>query len=135
MSPFREIDHTADLALRVDAPDMAMLFAEAARGMYALMGCVAGAGAPPVRREIALDADDAETLLVDWLGELLYLYDVHAECYERFEVLECGPRLLRMRVHGRSGGSARRAIKAVTYSGLRITETPEGCWTTVTFDV
>ncbi len=135
MASFQEVGHTADLALRVEGADLATLFATAARGMYHLMGCTAEDDARPVTREITLEAPDVETLLVDWLGELLYLFDVHAECLNDCEVLVVERGRLRARVRGYAEATAQRGIKAVTYSGLRITETPEGCLATVTFDV
>jgi len=135
MASFQEVGHTADLALRVEAADLATLFATAARGMYHLMGCTADDDARPVTRKITLEAPDVETLLVDWLGELLYLFDVHAECFHDYEALAVDRGRISARVHGRAGARAERGIKAVTYSGLRITETPEGCLATVTFDV
>ncbi len=135
MSPYREVAHTADLALQVDAPDLATLLIDAAHGMIDLMVCRQEPGAPAVQHEVDITADDSETLLVDWLGELLYRYEVYGECLDRFEALDVGPRHVRIRAHGTTGALARRAIKAVTYSGLTIAETPDGYRATVTFDV
>jgi len=135
MAPFCERPHTADLALCVEAPDLAGLLTEAARGMLSLMDCCAGPDAAPVTREVEVSADDVETLLVDWLSELLYRVDASGECLDRFEVLEAGPRHLRVLARGYARARARRPIKAVTYSGLQITESPDGFGATVTFDV
>ena len=67
----RIVEHTADWALHVRGPDLAGLFGRAAAGMARLL---AGDGAVPLEeaRELALAADDAESLLVEFLGELAY---------------------------------------------------------------
>lgn len=135
MSPFEEVAHTADLALRVWAPTLGAVFAEAAAGMFHLLGCEAGDAGSPVQREVELEAPDVETLLVDWLSELLYLSETFGECYHRFRVDLIGEGRLRGHVAGHAGAEALQDIKAVTYSYLSIEEGERGLETTLTFDV
>src|SRR5439155_1340199 len=66
----REIEHTADLGLEVEAPSLPLLFERAGLGMLALMIDLA-AVEPRERVAIALAADDREALLHDWLQHLL----------------------------------------------------------------
>src|SRR2546426_8385898 len=69
--PFvREIEHTADLGLEVEAPSLPLLFERAGLGMLALMIDLA-AVEPRERGAIALEAEDREALLHDWLPYLL----------------------------------------------------------------
>src|SRR2546422_9421293 len=69
--PFvREIEHTADLGLEVEAPSLPLLFERAGLGMLALMIDLA-AVEPRERVAIALAAEDREALLRDWLQHLL----------------------------------------------------------------
>src|SRR5437667_8422296 len=69
--PFvREIEHTADLGLEVEAPSLPLLFERAGLGMLALMIDLA-AVEPRERIAIALAAEDREALLHDWLQHLL----------------------------------------------------------------
>lgn len=133
--PYWEIDHTADLALRVSAASLEGLFVDAAQGMFGLLGCTSADAAPEVAREISLTAPDVETLLVDWLGELLYLQEAHEECYTAYDLHALDAHRLHITVRGRGGASVRRGIKAVTYSYLEVTRTDEGLEATVTFDV
>ena len=70
-SGFREIEHTADLAIEAWAPDLEDLIRQAAAGLYALMG-VEACPEPMVTHSIALSAEDRESLLVAFLTELLY---------------------------------------------------------------
>src|SRR5438046_8870206 len=69
--PFvREIEHTADLGLEVEAPSLPLLFERAGLGMLALMIDLT-AVEPRERVAIALAAEDRESLLHDWLQHLL----------------------------------------------------------------
>ena len=70
--PFEEISHTADWSIRVWADDLRGLLAESARGMWMLTNAEQAEG-PRARREMSLEAYDAEGLLVAFLEELLYL--------------------------------------------------------------
>jgi len=135
MVPFEEIEHPADLALRVWSETLEGLFADAASGMFHLLGCAGDGDARPVTRQIRVEGKDAETLLIDWLSELLYLSEANLECYDRFEILRVEPPHLEARVHGRVGVGPERDIKAVTYSDLRIRSGAQGFETTITFDV
>jgi len=68
---YQEVEHTADRALHVWGRTLPDLFAGAARGMYSLMADLNGLAATE-RREVQLEAWDQESLLVDWLNELLF---------------------------------------------------------------
>ena len=70
---FEELEHTADAAIRVWGCDLAELFAHAAHGLAAQLAEEPNQIEPSIERRITLDAYDVETLLVAWLGELLYL--------------------------------------------------------------
>jgi SHS2 domain-containing protein len=63
------VEHTADRALRIYGRDLAELFTNAALGMNSLMQPTA-AERTSIAKEIALEAIDAESLLVAWLSEL-----------------------------------------------------------------
>lgn len=69
---FEEIEHTADRAFRVQGRNLAELLVNAARAMGVLNRLEPG-GEPPAMREIELEGIDRETLLVNWLNEILYL--------------------------------------------------------------
>lgn len=131
---FEEVRHTADWALRVQGADLAELMLNAARGMLALLGAEPGssAGTPS---QVEVDADDAESLLVAWLGELLYRMESRQVTFDEMNVrVEAGTHLT-ADVRERPILRATRAIKAVTYHGLAITNTPDGLTATVVFDV
>ncbi len=132
-SGFEEIRHTADWALRVWAADLPTLFAQAARGMYTLEG-VETAPTPQLERRINLSGEDAESLLVAFLNELLYLQETE---HLAFDTLQCiiHDHHLEVKALGRPIRHLNKAIKAVTFHNLAIRSTPQGLETTLTFDV
>jgi len=131
---FEEVEHTADIAIRVWGRDLAELYANAAYGLACQL-------ADPdeisqtVEHLIELEAYDAETLLVAWLGELLYLGERDGCAFADFNVLEVTP--TRLRAVARCGPvqAHRSHVKAVTFSDLEIRRTGEGYETTIVFDV
>ncbi len=131
---FEEVEHTADIAIRVWGHDLAELFANAAYGMVCQMADP-DAAVRTVERLIELEAYDAETLLVAWLGELLYLDERDGYVFTDFDLLEVAPTRLRAIAWGGPVRDCRRYIKAVTFSDLKIVHTDEGYETTIVFDV
>ena len=134
MSPYREIDHTADWALDVWAPSLEALFVEAARGMYALAGAALGEG-PRTRRAISLAAGDAESLLVAWLQELLYFTESEGLAFDEFRVDHLSAERLEAEAAGAAAPHLEKVIKAVTYHNLAIRATEAGYAVTIVFDV
>jgi SHS2 domain-containing protein len=131
---FEEIEHTADLALRVYGQDMRELFANAAYGMFALMA-EPSLEEPAREREVSLEATDYESLLVDWLNELIYLHEVEGETYSQFAIETLSPTKLKAHVTGGPTKSKTKAIKAATFHDLKINETANGFVATIVFDV
>jgi SHS2 domain-containing protein len=131
---FEEVEHTADVAIRVMGRDMVELFANAASGLAYQLADVASVR--PVQTEaLDLQANDSETLLVTWLGELLYLAERDGYVYTGFDIRELTPTRLRAVVRGGPASERRRYIKAVTFSNLQIVRTEAGYEATVVFDV
>lgn len=130
---FEEIEHTADAALRVYGNDWGGLFVNAARGMFSLLADWEDT-APGAGQEISLEAIDGESLLVDWLSELLYLHEMEGIVYTSFEMVSISPTALEAVVRGTDRWNARTVIKAVTFNDLRIEKTSQGYATTIVFD-
>ena len=139
---FEEIEHTADIAIRVWGHDLAELLANGAYGMACQMAdpdeieqTDSGKLSPSVEHLVELEAYDAETLLVTWLGELLYLSERDGCVFTDFDMLEVTPTRLRAIARGRPVMGYGRHIKAVTFSDLEIVHTGAGYETTIVFDV
>jgi SHS2 domain-containing protein len=134
MSPFREIDHTADWALEVWAPTLEQLFVDAARGMYQLAGAVPDASQRQQRR-LTLTAGDTESLLVSWLQELLYVTESEGLAFDEFHVASLSPQRLEAEAAGGPATALEKVIKAVTYHNLAIRASEAGYSVTIVFDV
>lgn len=134
MKGLEEVEHTADWAFRARGADLQQLFASAARAMFDLQarGHLTGAGA--VEREVEVQGFDRETLLVNWLNELLYLQERHGETYSEFNIGEISEKPLQAHIRGRRSPGATRMIKAVTFHGLEIKRAAEGWEATVVVD-
>ena len=131
---FLEVDHTADIALRIWGPDFEALLRQAALGMARLM-CNSMPDGPEIRKRFSLEAFDRESLLVDWLGELAYSAEVNRDVFHEFDfecVTDC--RLIAI-AYGNRAESLQTVIKAVTYHNLKIIEKDRKLETTVVFDV
>jgi SHS2 domain-containing protein len=114
---------------------MADLFVHAAEGMFSLIGDCSRASFPRSEEEIHLAAPDPETLLVDWLNELLYLSEAEDVLYCSFDVRSLTPISLVARVAGNPPICREQEIKSATFHDLHITETAEGFEVTIVFDV
>ena len=137
---FEEIEHTADIAIRVQGRSLAEMFANAAYGMACQMaGHPASTGTDAVGETIELTIEltayDAETLLVTWLGELLYLSEREECVFTEFDMVEVTASRLQAVVRGGPAATHRRHIKAVTFNDLDIVHTDAGYETTIVFDV
>lgn len=120
------IDHTADVGVEVEAASLDELFAGAA---FALTDVLtdAAAVAPARTVEVVLEAADRELLMVEWLEELVYLYDTEALLVGRAEVeVDDGAAgaALRATLRGERLDPDRHtvkvAVKGVTYHGLEV---------------
>ena len=130
----RIVEHTADWALHVRGPDLAGLFGRAAAGMARLL---AGDGAVPLEeaRELALAADDAESLLVEFLGELAYWAERDGLVCPVVALSEVSPTMLRATARGGRLTELQKHIKAVTYHDLSIRPYDGGLEVTIVIDV
>lgn len=129
-----EIEHTADRAFRVRARTLAQLLENAAHAMVALDR------EPPaterfIRRVIDVDGSDRETLLVNWLNEILYLEQTHHEFYDHFLLSHVTDNHLRAQLYGRQLDRSVTSLKAVTFHNLKVKEGLEGLEATIVVDV
>jgi SHS2 domain-containing protein len=138
---YRLIEHTADTGLEVEAPSLGELFLDSLRGMT---DCITELEqvVPVSRRSLGVRAGDLGRLLVDWLSEAVYLFEVedlllsHAEV----EIRESQAGFeLESTVAGEPFDPDRHpvkiAIKAVTYHQLAVDQTATGWRARVIFDI
>lgn len=132
---FEIVDHTADWALRIYGADFTHLLQNAARGMTTLLVEDPDAVPADVERQLTLHSIDAETLLVDWLGELAFWAESELLVFNKYELNQVSTTYLRATVIGGRVPALSRHIKAVTYHDLEIVEIETGLTATIVFDV
>jgi SHS2 domain-containing protein len=146
----RPLEHTADVGIEVEAPSREALFAEAA---VALCDTVTESRTvrPALERELAVEAADDELLLVDFLNEVVFLFEteglVFGECAVELRAGAAGGEaeragdtvalraVLRGERYDRERHPLRAVVKAVTYHGLRVWRDGERWRALVLFDL
>ncbi|MBI3694869.1 MAG: archease [Acidobacteria bacterium] len=127
---FEILEHTADIGFRARGRTAAELF-EAAAGAIVAIALEPENISPRAEYPLAASGADYESLLVNWLSEVLYWMDGERLAFHHFRVDEIAPN----RVSGAGAGEPRDAerhharviVKGVTYHQLRVVQTP-GDW-------
>ena len=136
--PFEVIDHTADIGIVAYGADIKQVFANAALGLFNLMADLDGFK-ENVRREVELSAEDVEILLVEWLNELIYIFDVEHIIFKKFEIEKLTSTEIKARCFGEKikprKRKLKREIKAATYHMLKINKEDGGYKVQVIFDI
>jgi SHS2 domain-containing protein len=132
---FEEIEHTADVALRVHGKDLKELLKNAALGMADFISEEKFLSEDYTEELVEIRADDAEGLLVEWLSELAFLVEVKSFIFQRVEILTFSETYLKASAYGKIARELKVHIKAVTYHNLKIVETENGFEATVVFDI
>lgn len=131
---YQELDHTADLALKVWAEDFPSLLLQSVQGMYHLMA-IEVQDESSLQTEFHLDAGDREAQLVDFLSEILYLCEDESQAYFDFIFEETDDDGWIVIAIGKEVTDQGSLIKAVTFHNLNIENTDYGLETTIVFDV
>ena len=134
MSPhgYEEIDHPADLALKVWGEDFPSVLIQAAQGMAALMG-VRFDLSEGIEGNISISGGTQEEMLVDFLGEVLYRLEEKRLALSVLSISDSDEMTVSGVFHPLI--SVDRWIKAVTFHNLEIIQYPDRMETTITFDV
>lgn len=130
---FIELPHTADVSIRVFGEKLATLFIHAAEGMYYMMGVKIDDLGDKHCESIALSENDAESLLVSFLTELIFFIE-NGIAFNKFNI-EVNNLVLIGEMIGNSVISYDTQIKAVTFNELIIKKEVSTYCTDIVFDV
>jgi SHS2 domain-containing protein len=86
-------------------------------------------------RTIELESIDGETLLVDWLNELVVVLELEQLAFREIELEITNGRRLAGTMRAVPVATMEKPIKAVTFNELVIQETAQGFEATIVFDV
>ncbi len=87
MQAFEVLGHTPDVGLKVYGNTLKEVFENAAVGMFSLITDIENVKLS-LSEEVYIEAEDRESLLVEWLNELIYRFEVKYRIYKRFEIFE-----------------------------------------------
>jgi len=134
MKKYEVLEHKADLKIRVFGKDKKELFLNVLLGM--IESQKAEVLPEKVKREIQTKSLDIETLLVDFLSEVLYLTQVNLEVYNNVKFKKFSDTEIEGELIGQKVERFGEDIKGVTYHSLGIHQKEDGVWeATVLFDI
>jgi len=135
---FRQIDHTADVGLKIWGSEKATLFENAAVGLFDIITNLVLVK-PQIEEQISLTSTDEECLLVDWLSELNFLFLTKRILYSEFKILQLSDNQLSATISGEPLDLKKHEIhievKAVTFHKLYIKKSETGYSAQVIFDL
>ena len=135
---YRIFDHTADLGVEVSAATVEELYAAAAFALFDLLTDLSSVRAG-IAREIVVTGEDQADLMVNFLREVLYLWNGGRFLVKTCLVREATPQRLKVVLHGEPFDPTRhrvkQEIKAVTYHQATVCETKKGWVAKIVFDV
>ena len=137
-SKYEIIEHTADVGLRIWGGTLKELFINAGCGLFEL---IAEPGKIEEKDSVdfKLKAEGKEELLVRWLSELHFKFEVDSLLFRRFRISEISEKFLSAAAYGEKFDSEKHElkteIKGVTYHGLKVEQNQDGWLAEVIFDV
>lgn len=135
---FEILEHTADIGFRAWGKTEAELFENAATALESIAVELEDVE-PRLEYPLAAEGYDYESLLVNWLSEVLYYLDGRRIAMRRFQIDEFIPYQVRGRAWGEPRDPERHRtkliIKGVTYHQLRITQDQAGWCAEVFLDI
>lgn len=139
MALYKLIDHTADLGIEVAGRTKRELFTKAALSLMDIVVERKETGAGVKEKALTVEGSDPADLLINFLREILYLFNAEAAIIGTCEITKCGNKTLDARLwlepYNKKKHVMKTEIKAVTYHGLAVEKTEKGWKARIIFDV
>jgi len=138
MQPFRTLEHTADVGFEAFGATREEVFANAAR---ALMHLIVDLDTITPREEVSVQVKgtDLESLVVNWLSEILFLHDAEGWLFRDFHIDSLRDDAVCARARGeklqRPQHQPKLMVKAITYHQLVWEQIPQGWRAQVYVDI
>ena len=118
------LDHTADVGVLATGRDLASALSRAARGMFSVITAL-DLVEPRRALRVSVASADRETLVVDWLNELLYVHEAEGLLLSDFRVsVDRAGKSLEAECRGEAVDLDRHrmrlSVKAATYHDLEV---------------
>jgi SHS2 domain-containing protein len=120
---YRYFEHTADVGIEARGATLAEAFTQAGLALANLL--VDTDTVRPIEwRDVTVEGDDLADLLVAWLNELIFLFDLEGFLTAQFSFSRIGPKDLEARLWGETFDPQRHAlrtgVKAATYHQVAV---------------
>jgi len=140
MSNYKFFDHTADIGVEVYGRTRKELFMNTAGALFDVMiEHKAGRATAKRQKKITVEGTDVADLLINFLRELLHLFNGEHFITGSCEIIEFSNKKLQARLTGESFNNKKHSIKteikAVTYSGATVKRVESGWKARIIFDV
>lgn len=120
-------DHTADLWLEAKDVDVPSMISRLVQGIYGVMAVSFVTDDDVVDLELEFEGPDIETAMIEFLSEVLFLFDAESTVLLRSDLsVEYLPGSVKLKVTGKAAvaaipeGMGGMEVKAVTYHGATI---------------
>jgi SHS2 domain-containing protein len=135
---FEIIDHTADVGIIAYGADVEELFSNAALALFSLITELESVE-EKLHLDLEVSSEDRDSLLIEWLNELIYLFDVKHILFNRFDIESLTHNQLKATCYGENFDPTKHKIKigvkAATYHMLKLDNSGDGCKAQVIFDI
>jgi SHS2 domain-containing protein len=138
--PWKLLEHPADIRIEVYGTNLEQIFLNSALAMTSIITGTDGNTEELFGKNLSLKSDSLEDLIVDWLREILFLFNV-----KRFVFCDASLKIdetntIEARLFGYFTESSDRfldgvEIKGITYHGLLLEKTGDGFLARIIFDV
>jgi SHS2 domain-containing protein len=145
MSNYKFFDHTADIGVEISGRTKKDLFANAASALIDILMENNDSKSKTAKKVqgrqkiVTVEGSEVEDLLINFLREILYLFNGTGWVVENCKIMECGNKRLKAQLTGepynKNKHSIKTEIKAVTYSGLSVEKQKSDWKARVIFDV
>jgi len=135
---FKPLEHTADIGISVRGKTLEELFENASYGMFSILVENLNEVLPLKKLNVSIQGIDKESLLINYLNELLYIYSTKKIVFSKFKI-KINKNKLKSIIFGEKFNSKKHIIyneiKAATYHNLKIKQYNNMFSTQIIFDV
>ena len=130
------LDHPADLKIKAFGKDLPEVFINLALGLASQqLKDVESEKVIGQYQKIIIQSDNLQSLLVDWLNEILYQGEINQRVYLDFKILNFLETKIEAEMAGLRVEEKLIEIKAATYHDLEIKKADERLEAVVVFDI
>jgi SHS2 domain-containing protein len=135
---FEIVDHTADVGIIAYGTNIEELFCNAALALFSLI-TEPGSIQEKSHLNLRVSSDDRDSLLVEWLNELIYFFDAKHILFNRFDIESLTHNQLKATCYGEGFDPMKHKIKmgvkAATYHMLKLDKNSDGYKAQIILDI